>query len=438
MLFLSVRMTGSCQVMSLKECLRHGISNNLTLINAQIDVTKGRTGVSQNRARLLPVISGVFQMTDYLKQPVNVTTGTLLGNEFPDDPTWQTIRSMQYNVNAGVQLNMPLYNQSIFAEIDVARTVEQLSRLSDDKAVEDLTIQISKVYYLAQSSLEQAILAGENISRMQELCSISEAMHDQGLVLEVDLNRVRINFQNLQTLHDQYQTLYARQINMLRFLMDLSLDTPLDVERMSDEITMFHSRGVSETLPELQSVKLQRSLVEQKMQAVKAGYIPTISLTGYAGGLGYQDKFSHFFHTEAASRNWFANCFIGLNITIPIFDANSKHLKIRQYSYEAQQTENRIKLMQDRLAQDYADAMLQLNHNAEVYNTQSQSYRQAMDVYRVTEEQYREGVASMTTILQDEMQLRTAQTACVLAHCQFNLARLDLLYLSGNLSSLTE
>lgn len=38
----------------------------------------------------------------------------------------------------------------------------------------------------------------------------------------------------------------------------------------------------------------------------------------------------------------------------------------------------------------------------------------------------------MTAIPQDEMQLRTAQTACVQAHCEFNLARLDLLSLSGS------
>lgn len=192
-LFLSVGLTGFGQTMSLEECIRQGIANNLSLANARIDINKSRNGISQNRARLLPVINGVFQFTDYLKRPVNVTTGTLLGNDFPDDPTWQTIRSMQYHVNAGVQLNIPIYNQSIYASIDVAKTVKQLSHLSYDKAVEDLTMQIGKVYYLAQSSLEQATLTDENISRMQELCTITEAMYDQGVVLEVDLNRARIN-----------------------------------------------------------------------------------------------------------------------------------------------------------------------------------------------------------------------------------------------------
>lgn len=438
MLLLAVAVTAQGQTMSLKECISRGITNNLSLVNARIDMRKGHTGVSQNRARLLPMLNGTFQFTDYLKRPVNVTTGTLLGNDFPDDPTWQTIRSMQYNVSAGLQLNMPLYNQSIYAAIDVARAVEKISTLSYDKAVEDLTVQIGKVYYLAQSSLEQARLTGENISRMEELCAITEAMYEQGVVLEVDLDRAKINLQNLKAQQGQFTTLYAQQINMLRFLLDISPETPVDVENMSGDIELAATSGISDNLPELRLATMQKELVDRRIRAVKAGYIPTLSLTGYAGGLAYQDRFSHFFHTAESSRNWFGNCFIGFNITIPIFDANSKKLQIRQHRYDREKIENSTRLLHDRINREYSDAQLQLEHNIDVYRTQSRNYRQAQEVYNVTAEQFSEGVASMTAILQDEMQLRTAQAACVQAHCSFNLARLDLLRLSGNFKLLTE
>lgn len=427
----------NAQTLTLKECIHTGIANNLSIANARIDINKGHTAISQNRARLLPVLNGVFQFTDYLKRPVNVTTGTLLGNDFPEDPTWQTIRSMQYNVNAGVSLNLPIYDASIFASVNVAETVERLHLLSYEKAIEDLTVQISKVYYLAQTSLAQASLAEENITRMSELCSITEAMYEQGVVMEVDLNRARINLQNIETQHDLYKTLHKQQLNMLRFLLDLSPETPIEVENMCDDVEMYYAEGVSKTLPELELLETQRDLVDKQISAVKSGYIPKISLTGYAGGLGYQDKFSHYFHTKESSQNWFGNCFIGLNITIPLFDGNLKKYQISQYRQDALQADNRKELLNKQLEENRSDALLQLKHNLNVFHTQSQSYRQAQDVYKVTEDQYREGISSMTALLQDEMQLRTAQAACVQAHCQFNLARLDLLKLSGNLSELT-
>lgn len=305
-----------------------------------------------------------------------------MGNDFPDDPTWQTIRSMQYNVNAGVQLNMPLYNQNIYASIDVAKTVEQLSHLSYDKAVEDLTMQVSKVYYLAQLSLEQATLTDENISRMQELCTITEAMYDQGVVLELDLYRARINLQNLKAQQGQLAMLYAQQLNMLRFLLDLSPDEPIEVERMPVDIDSANISGISYSLPELRMATMQKELIERRITAIKSGYIPTISLTGYAGGLGYQDKFNHFFHTKASSQNWFGNCFIGLNITSD-FRCKSKKLQIRKRRYDAEQAANSAELLQDKVRTDYSNALLQLDHNIKVFRTQSQSYQQACDVYQV-------------------------------------------------------
>lgn len=80
-----IATTCAGHTMSLKECVALGIANNLTLDNARIGMQKGRTTLSQSRSRLLPTVIGTFQLTDYLKSPVNVTTGTVLGNDFPDD-----------------------------------------------------------------------------------------------------------------------------------------------------------------------------------------------------------------------------------------------------------------------------------------------------------------------------------------------------------------
>lgn len=425
-------------VKTLKECIALGIENNLTLDNARIDVNKGNTGISQSRSRLLPMLDGVFQFTDYFKKPVNVTTGTLLGNDFPDDPTWQVIQSTQYNANAGVQLSMPIYNQTVFAAIDVAKTVEKLNLLSFEKASDDLIVQISKVYYLAQMSLGQQHLIEENIIRMNELCEITNALYEQGVVLEVDVTRVRINLKNLEVQKNQYLTLYEQQLNMLRFLMDISPETPLAVTYMPEFIEPIQTNGVSDELPELRLADKQIELIEKRIKTVKAGYIPTVSLFGQIGATGYQEKFHHFFHSRESSQNWFGNYYLGFTVRIPIFDGNAKKLQIRQYKYDAQQAENRRLLQQKQLNENYTNAVLQLRLNLEMFHTQTDSYRQSKDVYNVTEEKYKEGVSSMTELLQDEMRLRETQAACIQAHFQFNLAQLDLLKLSGNLTQLSK
>ena len=123
---------------------------------------------------------------------------------------------------------------------------------------------------------------------------------------------------------------------------------------------------------------------------------------------------------------------------IPIFDGRDKRLKVRQFAYDYMQAQTAFEQRRKQVDKEYADASLQLRHNLQVFRTQQDNYRQAEEVYKLTEEKYKEGVASMTELLQDEMRLRNAQSACVQAQCQCSLARLTLLKLSGSLDKLSE
>lgn len=422
------------QELTLQACVEAGVANNLQVCNARMGIEKGQFGVQQSKARLLPIVNGSFQLTGYLKSPVNVTTGTLLGNDFPDNVTWQTIKSMPLNANAGIGAEVALYNQSLLAAIQVARTVEQLNTITYEKAVDDLTVQIGKVYYMAQALQEQERLASENVQRMQTLCNITQHLYEQGVVMEVDLNRVRINLKNLEAQHDQCNVLYCQQLNLLRLLIDWPSEKPLSVSQLTTlPDTLLPTANPYANLPEVRLASQQRQLAEQRIKMVKAGYLPSLSLSGYVGGLAYQEKLGNFFHTKAATNNWFGNSFIALSLRVPLFDAKQKRLQIKQYKVDEQQALNNAAYVEKQVKEQYDNAQLQLNHNMQVFRTQQASQQQAQQVYSVTEEQYKEGVASMTSLLQDEMQLRVAQTACVQALCQCWLARLDLLKLSGNL-----
>ncbi|MGM9727083.1 MAG: TolC family protein [Prevotella sp.] len=417
------------QTKTLDECIDIGIANNLTIGNARIGMSKGRTRVSQSRSKFLPTVQGVVQFTDYLKSPVNVTTGTLLGNDFPDDPTWQTIKSTKYNTNAGIQLTLPIYNQALLAAIDVSRTVESIYSLSYEKAVDDLTMQIAKVYYMAQTSKEHLRLTDLNISRMEELCKITEALYAEGVVMEVDLSRVRINCKMLQTERQTAHTLHQQQLNMLRYLMDLPTGEALDVTPMEETLEKYHVSEASYLLTEMKLANKQQELIDRRIKSVRASYLPSLSLTGYAGGLGYNEKFHQF------ADNWFGNCFVGVSLRVPLFEANQRKLQIRQYKYDAEKAANNMQLMRRQIDKGYADALLQLERNMEIAKTQKECRHQAETVYGVTEEQYKEGVASMTSLLQDDMQLRSAQSAYIQAICQCKLAQLELRRLEGKLEN---
>ena len=91
-------------------------------------------------------------------------------------------------------MQMPLFNQTLYTSMSIAKVVEEISRLSYGKAREDIILQISKMYYLGQVTAEQIVLIKANITRLEELRDITRAFFDNGMSMEVDLKRVNINW----------------------------------------------------------------------------------------------------------------------------------------------------------------------------------------------------------------------------------------------------
>ncbi|WP_301425412.1 TolC family protein [Bacteroides caecimuris] len=423
------------QELTLRECIDMGLKNNLSIQRGNISIDIATNSLSENRSKLLPVLNADIQFADFLMKPTNVTTGALLGNDFPDNPTWQQIRSMQYSVGAGIQLTMPLFNKTIYSGIEVAKTMVEISRLSTQQAEQQLTVAIANTYYTAQAFNEQAKLLDANIKRMSELSDITRAMFEGGVALEIDLNRVKINISNIEVLRKQYATAYETQLNLLRFLLDISPDQKISVCSMKSlSFSPDNVSEVSDNLPELNIIRQRKDLVARQISMTKAGYLPTIALFGQLGVNGYQDSFKGFFNDN--SHHWFGNTYLGIKVNIPIFDANSKRKKIKGHSLELTQMDIALDEQRKSLERDFSDTYRKLDLNISSFNTQKSNYNLALSVYNVTEERYKEGVASMTDLLQDEMRMRESQIACIHALCECHIANIQLLKLTDNLHQL--
>ena len=96
--------------------------------------------------------------------------------------------------------------------------------------------------------------------------------------------------------------------------------------------------------------------------------------------------------------------------------------------------ENMLKNMQTQ----YANAVNDLANNRRNYNKQRDNYRLAEDIYGVTVDRYREGIASMVEVLQDEMSMSDAQNNYLTAHYNYQVSNLTVLKLTGQLEKLTE
>lgn len=417
-------------VLTLEECLRLGIENNLSLESSRNEIRKGEHTLSENRAKLLPQINAVAGFNDNFNPPVSVTDGSAYGNPY------NVTKTLQYNASAGIQLQMPLYNQTVYTAVDIARTMNELNRLSYEKAREDLILQISKMYYLSQNTAEQIALIKENISRLNELSSITQAFYDNGMAMEVDVKRVNINLENQRVQYDNAQSMLTQQLNLLKYVIDYPADkeialTPVDAENT----TSVSLTGLDNNQYELQLLQSKQKLAEQQRKMIGQGYIPSLSLTGSWMYSAYTDKAKNWFHS-GPSNHWYNSSGIGLTLRIPIFDGLDKRAKMKKAKIEIENAklsyENALKNMQTQ----YLNATNELMNSQRNFRKQKDNYLLAEDVYQVTTDRYREGIASMTEVLQDEMRMSEAQNNYINAHYNYQVANLSLLKLTGQLETL--
>lgn len=417
-------------VLTLEECLRLGIENNLSLESSRNEIRKGEHTLSENRAKLLPQINAVAGFNDNFNPPVSVTDGSAYGNPY------NVTKTLQYNASACIQLQMPLYNQTVYTAVDIARTMNELNRLSYEKAREDLILQISKMYYLSQNTAEQIALIKENISRLNELSSITQAFYDNGMAMEVDVKRVNINLENQRVQYDNAQSMLTQQLNLLKYVIDYPADreialTPVDTENA----TSVSLTGLDNNQYELQLLQSKQKLAEQQCKMIDQGYIPSLSLTGSWMYSAYTDKAKNWFHS-GPSNHWYNSSGIGLTLRIPIFDGLDKRAKMKKAKIEIENAklsyENALKNMQTQ----YLNATNELMNSQRNFRKQKDNYLLAEDVYQVTTDRYREGIASMTEVLQDEMRMSEAQNNYINAHYNYQVTNLSLLKLTGQLETL--
>ena len=392
------------ETLSLSQCLQMAVENNLSLQKSRNEIAKGKYSISENQAKLLPQINAVAQLNDNFTPPVSVTDGSAYGKPY------NVTKTLQYNASAGLQLQMPLYNQMVNTAIDIA-----------------------KMYYMAQNTAEQIRLVNDNIKRLEELYGITQAFYDNQMSLEVDVKRVKLNIENLTVQRDNAIAMLDQQYTMLKYVIDYPAEKQIKVSDVNPgEIETVNANGLNTNLYELQLLEKKKELAQKQTKLAKDGYLPSVSLTGSLMYSAFTDKIEHWIHS-GVSNHWYGSNGIGIQLRVPVFDGFEKRSKIRRAKVEEENArigyEDALKGMQA----NYMNAVSEVNNSQRNYKKQFDNYTLAQDVYSVTADQYKEGVGTMTAVLQDEMRMSEAMNNYLTAYYKYKVANLSLLKLTGQL-----
>ena len=256
------------------------------------------------------------------------------------------------------------------------------------------------------------------------------------MAMEVDVKRVNINLENLKVQYDNAQAMLEQQLNLLKYIIDYPAEKNIALTPVNtDNIIPVALTGLSENLYELQLLQSQKQLAEQQKKMIGYGYMPSLNLTGSWMFSAYTDKAYHWFHS-GPSNHWFRSYGLGLSLRVPIFDGFDKRYKSRKAAIDIENMKIAQENTRKNLQVQYLNATNDLMNNPRNFKKQKDNYLLAEDVYAVTMNRYREGITSMTEVLQDEMRMSEAQNNYISAHYNYRITTLMLLKLTGRIDSL--
>jgi outer membrane protein TolC len=411
--------------LGLKDALNYAIKNNEAVKKARLDIEGGKYKTQEVRASALPQISGTGTFTDQIIKQQLFFNGMVI-------PIGTT-----YNASAQAQLSQQLFNQQVFTGLKAAKTSEDYYNLNAQLTEENTIEQVSTNYYQLLVNRQKLAVIDTNVKNVQRIEKIVSTQYQNGLAKKIDLDRVRVNITNLQNQRDQLVNGITQQENLLKFYMGMPVSTTIvipDVELANINPTT-QNQGPTDSLnlnnrTEYQIIKKQEDLLSLQKKAYQAEYYPSLSLTSNYSYNGLSDKINF------KGSQKYDMAAVGLTLHIPIFDGFATRSRVRQAQVDILQNKEDQKNLSNSLNLAYENAKIQIRNSLNTIRSQSENVRLAEEVYASTQNNYKNGLAGLTDLLDAENALTEAQNSHSQALLNYKLAEIQLIKSNGNIKSL--
>lgn len=421
---------------TLQECIDYAMQNNITLQKAKLSQQSAVEDVKGSKGALLPTVSGsVNQSLGYRPwQDAGVTTVT---NGTVNTKVDKTYLNGSYGVNAqwtvwngnknynNVKLSKLSGQQ---AELEVAETAnsiqERIAQLYVQILYLDESIKVSK------ASLETSQKNEERGKEMVEVGKMSKA----------DIAQL-----TAQRATDEYNVVdaQAQMANyklQLKQLLELTGDEEFDVviPQTTDEQALAEIPSLQNvyqqallTRPEIESSKLAIESSNLNVKIAKAGWLPSLSLTG-----GFSTSTN-----SLSSNNWGNqmktnfNSQAGLTLSVPLFDGRQTKTSVNKAKIQRQQAQLDLQDQQKTLYQTIEGFWLDANTNQQKFRAAQTTVESEQQSYDLLSEKFNLGLTNIIELMNGKDKLLSAQQNRLQSKYQTILNQQLLRFYQGDFST---
>jgi outer membrane protein len=425
--------------LSLKEALNYALQANQTARKARLDVENSQYKIDEVRSQTLPQINGSATLTHNPLLQMSALPNIFGPNPNPNE-TILIAFGQKWNANTGVSLTQNLFNKSIFTGLSAARTTEEFYKLYAQLSEEQVIEQVASTYYNVLVQRQKIGVLDSTLKNTRKVQTILANQYKNGLAKKVDVDRIAVSVSNLESQRQQLLNGVALLENQLKYYMGMPIQNPITIPDV--DLNAIEPQAVASGVPvnaedrtEVRVLRSQEDLLRFQKEAYKAEYYPSLSLSGNYSYQGTGQKVP-LFKGQSKGVNWFDAASVSLNLRIPIFNGGATKARINQSDISIKKVNEDI--AQTELALNLAaeNARTQINNSIITLNAQRQNVELAQEVFSNTQNNYNNGLASLTDLLSAENSLTEAQNNYSSALLNYKVAEIQLIKSEGGLKTL--
>lgn len=434
-LFLGSALVGFAQeatTLSLKKAIEYALENNIATSKAKLDEQESLYNVKEVRSQALPQIIFTGSLDDNLNIPVQLLPGEIVGQP---GTTVEARFGQQYTVTGGLELNQKIYDQTVIGALKAADAAKGYYALNTKRTKEDVIYLITSDYYQTLILQENLNILRENQTKIKKLIEVAEYQQKAGVLKTVDVNRLKVNLTNGETTIRNVESELENQLNTMKYHMGMDIYAPIKLDASSDlldESKLAMALAINDVSPlrtDYQIVKQQQLLNEMEIKNFRAGYYPSLSAYARYSYNAQRNEFNFF----ESSKPWFNASVIGARLTIPVFDGFRKRSQIQQSKIRFEKLERDEKNIHLSIDLEYQNAQNQYMNSQKSLEAQKANVTLAEEVYKVTEDSYKQGIVNLSDLINSETELLAASNNYNEALLKFKLAQLHILKAKGQL-----
>ena len=399
--------------LTVEQAVQYALQFRKEIRNAELDYKIAQKRVLQTLGIGFPQINGSAELKYNYQLPTSVLPAIIFGG--PPGAYVEVQFGTDWNSTITLSASQLIFNGTYFVGVQASKAYKDLMKLNLELNEKQIKQKVYKAYYNVLIAEERAKLLQTNIEKVHKLLQNTKAMNKEGLVENIDVDRLTVLYNNLKSEQDNLQRFIKLNYSLLKFQIGISLkdsvvllDTLPKLNIDSIKIALQQPEDFTEiynSRMEIAMLKQQQRLYQLNIKKERVGYLPTLVGIGTLGTQAYRTEFNIFDTRE----RWFAFGFVGLRLQMPIFDGLQRHYRIQEAKLQLLKSQNELQNTQSAIQLQVQQTKTALLNQLNKLETQRKNMELALKVLQQARKKYYAGVGSNIEVIQAESDYKTAR-----------------------------